>query len=82
MLDNERYFVGRTSGKQVTVIDDFVMSSAANQVKQVKIEGANASRLHARHHWRGVRCSSRFGSARCRSGRRWTARWGYHKDVA
>jgi len=39
MLEKERYFVGRTSGKQVTVIDDFVMRSPTNQVKQVKIDG-------------------------------------------
>lgn len=39
MLNRERYFVGRTFGKQVTTIDDFVMSSATNQLKQVKLEG-------------------------------------------
>jgi hypothetical protein len=39
MRDRERYFIGRTSGKQVTVVDDFVMSSNTNALKQVKIDG-------------------------------------------
>jgi hypothetical protein len=39
MLNKERYFVGRTFGKQVTIIDDFVMGSATNQLKQVKLDG-------------------------------------------
>ena len=39
MLDKERYFIARTTGNQVTVIDDFVMSTATNQLKQVKIDG-------------------------------------------
>lgn len=40
MLNRERYIVGRTSGQQVTVVDDFVIRSDTNELKQVKLDGA------------------------------------------
>ncbi len=39
MTDRERFFVGRTSEKQVVIVDDFVLSLGTNEIKQVKIDG-------------------------------------------
>lgn len=39
MTDKERYFVGRTSGKEVTIVDDFVLSLGTNEINQVKTDG-------------------------------------------
>ena len=36
--DRERYFIGRTEGR-VTIVDDSVMNSTTNEIRQVKIDG-------------------------------------------
>ncbi len=40
MLNRERYIVGRTSGQQITVVDDFVMPSDTNELKRVILNGS------------------------------------------
>lgn len=39
MTGRERFFVGRTSGKEVAVLDDFVLNLGTNEITQVKIDG-------------------------------------------
>jgi len=39
MTEKERFFVGRTSGREVAVVDDFVLSVGTNEINQVKVDG-------------------------------------------
>jgi hypothetical protein len=41
MLNKERFFIGRTSGGRVAVVDDFVLNTATNEIENVKIEGTH-----------------------------------------
>lgn len=40
MTERERFFVGCTSGKEVAIVDDFVLSLGTNEINQVKIDGS------------------------------------------
>jgi hypothetical protein len=39
MTAKERVFVGRTSGREIAVVDDFVLSLGTNEISRVKIDG-------------------------------------------
>jgi hypothetical protein len=46
--DKSRYLVARDSGGQVAILDDFVSSTATNEISQVKLQGTNLFYYDAR----------------------------------